>query len=1025
MTVDSTKSGRSPGNHSQKGWLARTGHKAAAMFGVAALLGAGTVGMISGPASAKDAWTGQTTGWDRGAGEVTGGGNYFGNFQDSAGHRAVCGVDGYTLGPGPGNRPTTYSAPSVITSFTPESMRNADGTRGFTGSPVTGDTLAEIAYIMSEFADTGDKVEAAASELAIYRHSGVEQAWTTSIVAGASARADEMISAAQSKAGPYTVPKPSVNLASDGRTGLVTGIGAKSDRSGDWLAGYDFTASISGPATWDDNGSQSLTGTTTGSGASFGITSTGNGPVKVKVTVSGLPSSQVFEMTPLDGPEGQSQRLFAAGITQDLQNEGDPFDMAFDFQPTITTEVSNRYISAGDSFDDNVTAGVDGDPWVEGVSVLAEGTLYGPFSTPQAESAQAPADAPVAGTDELTFDGPGTQTAGGDITASASGYYTWVWTIDKDSQSAVTQKFIRDSFTDGFGIAAESMIVRATPTITTERESEIIDTPGDVTLRDTVTLSLADGQDWPVDFDGSSAVIEATGEVYYSTTPFAQAAAGEAVPGENVGTADLTFTEAGDQVAEAALNNGGKPGFYTWVWTIDQSNLFDGYTTPSWELVETTTVRHIDLTHESMTREYNVVPGGRAFDSITIGGVPGYHGDYTGDVDGWEADNTTANVTLYGPLDEAPATAEVPADAPAFWTKDVPFENGRFQVGYDEDDPIVLDDEGYYVFVYSYDGDARIAPFSSDFNDVLERVYVPGTPTPELPAEVITRATPSVPVGTPFNDEAHVSGNVPEGATLTFDLFKGPFELDEAGKCVVPAEEDAELVASFEAIEVDGPGVYASEEYISDEAACFFWVETLYGPDGDEIHKGKFGQPGETTKVYEPEREIGVVTQLGHDGDQESGPVVGDNIWDEVTIEGDIKEGDYTIVDLFTWEDGESPVCTSPVWSSDKIELVEGTTVYETGEFTTEDAKVHGFVETTYDRDGNILSKGECGEPDETITVTNGGGGDTGAGVGDQGEEMQVTGAQVGIGAGIAVLLAAAGVALRLVGRRRETPSQI
>src|SRR5699024_2939555 len=268
------------------------------------------------------------------------------------------------------------------------------------------------------------------------------------------------------------------------------------------------------------------------------------------------------------------------------------------------------------------------------------------------------------------------------------------------------------------------------------------------------------------------------------------------------------------------------------------------------------------------------------------------------------------------------------------------------------------EEPGYYVFVYEFAGDSRVAPFTSDFDDVLERVFVPSDPEVELPVSVITRATPEVPVGDPFVDEAYVTGEVPEDSTLTFELYKAPYDVDEAGKCIAPeSQDDAELVATFEGIEVDGPGVYTSPEHVSDEEGCFFWVETLLDKDGEEVHKGEFGQPGETTRVYEPERDVSVSTTLKHDGDEDEGPVVGDNIWDGVTVDGDIREGDYTIVDLYVWDDEEDPVCTEPVWTSEPIDLVPGETVYETGKYLTECAGVHGFVETTYDVEGEVLSR--------------------------------------------------------------------
>src|SRR5699024_3293288 len=123
-------------------------------------------------------------------------------------------------------------------------------------------------------------------------------------------------------------------------------------------------------------------------------------------------------------------------------------------------------------------------------------------------SQDVPAGAPVAGTAELTFEGPGTLQAGQDIEAEASGYYTWVWDIVRDNQP--NPDYIRDDYTDGFFTVGETTIVRVSPEIVTERDDQFIShgdyeliphSNGSVgNLVDNITLSLSEGdQWWPVD----------------------------------------------------------------------------------------------------------------------------------------------------------------------------------------------------------------------------------------------------------------------------------------------------------------------------------------------------------------------------------------------------------------------------------------------------------------------------------------------------------------------------------------------
>lgn len=727
----------------------------------------------------------------------------------------------------------------------------------------------------------------------------------------------------------------------------------------------------------------------------------------------------VWTIDPDDQPAGSGQYItdsFSDGFFEVSETTMVRMD------PQVTTQVDDKYISTGDAFVDNVTADVRAGVWLtvdgEPVEVKAEGVLYGPYAAPQAPADEAPADAPVAGTAELTFDGPGTLQAGHDIVADTSGYYSWVWSIDKENQSEAAREYINSDFSDGFFTATETSVVRMTPSIATERDEEFI-LPGDG-LVDHVTLSLADGQMWLDSEDGGPAEIVAVGTAYGPfDRPMAQQ---DDVPADApvAGTETLVFTEEGTQATTGSVI-AEREGFYTWVWEIEQTDYNDAYVTPFFEEIETSSARY-ELTITSETREYNVVPGGLAFDTITVSGFPEFHGDWQG-LGGWEADGQVVTHTLYGPFAEAPTSDTDLDTAPVVAAVDTPAENGTYRIGYGEHDDeraFHLTEAGHYVFVSHYAGDSIIAPLTTDPGDLQEQVYVPGET--ESKPSVTTRAVPKAPVGSPFNDEALVTGNVKEGSELTFDLY-GPFERGEDGKCVAPAslEDAGEPVFTSGPHPVDGPGVYASDAFTAEDEGCYFWVETLYGPDGEVEHQGEIGAPGETTEVYTPEREVTVHTQLQHDGEGNR-PVVGDSIWDEVVVEGEVAEGDYVVVDLFTWEEGEAPTCDEPVWTSDPI-MLDGEGVYTTGKYVTLTAAVHGFRETTYSAEGEILSQGLCGEPEETVTVTDGGGGDGGSGAGDGGAgagggSLENTGAPVLAAAGLAVLLALAGAGA-VIGRRQ------
>ena len=177
------------------------------------------------------------------------------------------------------------------------------------------------------------------------------------------------------------------------------------------------------------------------------------------------------------------------------------------------------------------------------------------------------------------------------------------------------------------------------------------------------------------------------------------------------------------------------------------------------------------------------------------------HGEFEGLAE-WVPDVQAATVRAYGPVVEVPSGAEVPEGTPVLWEGTVEARNGVFYVGYDDDHPVSPTEPGHYVFVYSVEGDVRVEAYTSRFDDVLERFYVPGLPEVELPVQVVTQATPTAVVGEPFGDTALVTGTVPDGASLVFEAF-GPQDPDEGPVC------EAAFFTS-ERVEVPGPGYYAS-----------------------------------------------------------------------------------------------------------------------------------------------------------------------------------------------------------------------
>lgn len=101
----------------------------------------------------------------------------------------------------------------------------------------------------------------------------------------------------------------------------------------------------------------------------------------------------------------------------------------------------------------------------------------------------------------------------------------------------------------------------------------------------------------------------------------------------------------------------------------------------------------------------------------------------------------------------------------------------------------------------------------------------------------------------------------------------------------------------------------------------------------------------------------------------ERAPVLGDQVLahDLATVTGDIPVGASIAFEMYQWEHGATPTCTSPVWTSPALTLTdEGDVVSPSGDVTALVGDL-GFVAVIRDTDGTVLARGECGASDETI----------------------------------------------------------
>ncbi|MBX3100019.1 MAG: hypothetical protein KF761_10620 [Salinibacterium sp.] len=181
------------------------------------------------------------------------------------------------------------------------------------------------------------------------------------------------------------------------------------------------------------------------------------------------------------------QRTIRGATTGDIQFSASTISspIPMDFSPVLTTVVASASASPGTPLVDRITVGLaegsrpwrlraDGSP----VVLVADGVLYGPFSMPPAQSDDVPDSAPIAGVETVTIDGPGEYSSAGTITASAPGFYTWVWTIDSARQDSVGAASLPAEyrFASPFGLPEETLTISIPP----RRLAATGNAPGDV-----------------------------------------------------------------------------------------------------------------------------------------------------------------------------------------------------------------------------------------------------------------------------------------------------------------------------------------------------------------------------------------------------------------------------------------------------------------------------------------------------------------------------------------------------------------
>lgn len=288
--------------------------------------------------------------------------------------------------------------------------------------------------------------------------------------------------------------------------------------NGGFLSGITYTATLKGPAVFDQTGKNTISGTTTNSAQHVAWTATGNGKVKpvfnYKAPKAAKLSSPNQNLMTATDPETVSKNI--------------QFEVLNNFKPTIESNQTDHRIEYGHAPEDDLTWHVDptGGDWIQGATIKSTGTLYYFAKKPvegqttvrdgvKAATATAAGDKDGATNHvdaaSITMDPDFVKAHPGATPSSlpATGWYTWVWEITPGMQDADMRQYLPADYdwSDNVLEAETTLHVRnMQPTITSS--------VSDAYKTDQSKVTGADGVERPAVQIGSAAASDRTDVAY-------------------------------------------------------------------------------------------------------------------------------------------------------------------------------------------------------------------------------------------------------------------------------------------------------------------------------------------------------------------------------------------------------------------------------------------------------------------------------------------------------------------------------
>lgn len=794
------------------------------------------------------------------------------------------------------------------------------------------------------------------------------------------------------------------------RTGTVDP-GVKNS-SGQYIAGIQYTATLNGPAKFDQTGTNTISGTTTNQAMHIPWTATGNGKVTASVSVN-VPTATVLnspgqDMMRASDPENQ---------TADVQ-----FSVSRDFQPTVSTSVSKKQLTRGSPVEDRVTSGVasSDDEWADNVPVKFKGYYFVGDSKHilqviKKNNGENPADylkrlretdgihQVAAATTSFTNSGQ-TNTVKAKATTGVIDYDsvnglddyqvsdedaglfgTWVWVEVKADQSQ--QDYIKGDYIDEFGKTQETSVSVLPPnhdSTVLEQESgmnkDILDEINISRLppdygKFTGDTNYGFGADAKakirVWWAGSGTGNKDEDEKYVPTTeeePTQDAnhkLVGEwEVPAMNgkykVGGGKIVLYPSDGSDAKTVatdvnikVTDKAHCGYYVFIYDFPGSSRAQGfksaYNNPWERSFVTQDAQPVTLT--TNVNKTTVTQGEKFYDTATISGlVPrGSYVTFTAyDAVSGEPDVSTNKLLNNTRVNVTNDQADH-SDTTQFEVKSPEISTNKIGKVY------------WVAKLYNAKGKALAGHVIGLENETIEVVG------PSLTTKTSAQQTY---VGRPFHDTAVINNKIDAGAYLTFtayDAVSGKPDTNAAKlldnrRVDIPADKIASSGAG-KSFTVDSPDVTATK------AGIVYWKATLYNRGGMELATHELGVTGESVLIKNPS----ITTKVSKE--QVS---INEEFTDTATINGEVESGDYVTFDAYAPVDGAPNAQGAKLLDSERVNIpAKDVSASQNGQaITVTSPKTHAaeggnvyWKATLHRSNGTVLATHDLGVAGETVQV--------------------------------------------------------